>query len=575
MRSPDLSRESLLLVTIDTLRPDRLGSYGYALAETPHLDALAEGGVRFAEVYSSVPLTLPSHATMFTGKEPFALGVRVNGVHFLPPSHRTLAALLGEQGFATFAAVAAYVVTSKFGLAQGFDVYDDSLGTADLFQDFDSEIPADRVIAKVERWLERRRGEDHRPFFAWVHLYDPHLPYAPPGELATRFRDRPYDGEIAFVDAQVGRLLEAFRARGLLESTLVVVTSDHGEAFGEHVEQGHGLLCYEEVLRVPLLFAAPGRIPAGHVVTERVRLVDLLPTLLELLGVEPPPNLDGRSFASLLAGGRESRPRDVYFESMNGAEFKNWAPLQGILVDRLKYIALPRPELYDLGADPHERRNLASLRTAEAERLRRELRRLLPSAPEPADSRRELTGEDESRLRALGYLSLSASSAGEPLDPKRGIVLEMELHAVRTSLEGGEVELAWETLERLTAENPDLEMPEIVELRHELAAAQGDPEAALAVLRGGIATFPEVEPLRFKLASYLVELERWDEAEAVGFALLEANPRMSQALNLLGAIAERREDLPAAIGFYERGLELEPGSIPLRARLADTLARQD
>ncbi|MCP4659594.1 MAG: sulfatase-like hydrolase/transferase [bacterium] len=566
----DFSEHNLVVITIDTLRADRLGAYGHAAAQTPHLDALARGGVRFESCYSPVPLTLPAHATMFTGKYPFAVGVRVNGLHYLSDGEDTLAELFQGHGFRTFAAVGAYVMIAKFGLGQGFDDYDDSLGTRALLDEFESEIPANRVYRKFSTWLRGRRSQK---FFAWVHFYDPHLPYAPPREVGIRLPDDPYDGEIAFVDRYVGKIVDDLRSRGLLDKTLIVVTSDHGEAFLEHGEEGHGLLAYEETIRVPLIFFSPAQLRAGITVEPRVRLVDLMPTLAELFGLAPPAGMQGRSFADLLRGMDEAESRTVYFESMAGSELKNWAPLVGVIVDEHKYVAVPEPELYDLSRDPGEKENLHAQRARVAGRLDEKLEEILRSAgADPTPTRRELSPEDARHLSALGYLSSSARSSNRMLDPKHGIGIDMTLRAVRTVMNEGDLERAGRALEELIAANPELEMPDFYELRHDLAAARNDEETAVAVLEEGVARFPELGPLKFKLASYLFKLRRYAQAEGLCRELLAKDPRRTEALNLLGLVAARRGDVTRAVAWFEQALTIEPRSIPLQTQIADTLA---
>jgi len=564
---PDFSQHNLLVVTIDTLRPDRLGCYGYREAQTPHLDRLAAEGARFAHCYASAPLTLPSHAALFTGRYPFAVNVRNNGTYFLRDAEVTLAELFRQRGFATSATVAAYVLSSKFGLAQGFDAYDDALGSGDLLRTFTSEIPAAEVFRRFRRWLDRRgRGR----FFAWVHFYDPHLPYAPPGEWAERFAADPYSGEVAYVDAHVGRILDELEARGLAARTLVVATSDHGEAFGEHGEEGHGVFCYEENIRVPLIIRGSS-VAAGTVVDERVQLVDLMPTLLELYGIAPPDGLQGRSFVPLLRGEGGEEPPPVYFESLLPQEDKNWAPLTGVVAAGHKYIALPEPELYDLAADPHERHNLFRERRRTAHELDQALRELLRSATASGEGRRVLSAEDERQLRALGYVSSSSLRAQEMIDPKQGIVVDQAIKRVRRELEAGAADRAGAALDALRARFAEVEMPELYSLRHEVAAARGDETAALAALAEGSARFPEIEQFPFKRALYLFDRQRYDEVERLSRELLARNPRYSQALILLGRVAEKRGDPAQALGFYRRALEIEPRSAALRKRLAETL----
>ncbi|MCP4655552.1 MAG: sulfatase-like hydrolase/transferase [bacterium] len=566
----DFSQQNLLVVTIDTLRPDRLGSYGYREAQTPHLDRLAAEGVRFANCYAAAPLTLPSHAALFTGRYPFAVNVRNNGTYFLRDDEVTLAELFRQQGFATSATVAAYVLTSKFGLAQGFDAYDDALAADQLLRTFTSEIPAAEVYRRFRRWLD---GHGTRRFFAWVHFYDPHLPYAPPGEWGERFAADPYSGEVAYVDAYVGRILAALESRGLSANTLVVAASDHGEAFGEHGEQGHGVFCYEESIRVPLIVRGSG-LEAGTVVDDRVQLVDLMPTLLELYGIEPPPGIQGRSFVRLLRGEPGGEPAPVYFESLLPQEDKNWAPLTGVLAAGHKYIALPEPELYDLAADPHERHNLFRERRRTAHELDQTLRELLRSATVAAgEGRRELSGDDDRQLRSLGYVSSSSLRSQAMIDPKEGIAVDQGLKRARGTLEAGDPQGAATTLDELRSRFAEIEMPELYYLRHEVAAARADESAALAALAEGAERFPGVEQFPFKRALYLFDRERYDEVEDLSRELLARNPKYSQALILLGRVAEKRGDAARALGFYRQALEIEPQSAALRKRFAEALLR--
>ncbi|NJL30101.1 MAG: sulfatase-like hydrolase/transferase [Thermoanaerobaculia bacterium] len=478
----DFSGQNLLLITIDTLRPDRLGAYGFTGAATPRLDELSHGGVRFETCYSQVPLTLPSHSTLMTGRLPFSHGVRNNGVNELAASEQTLAEIFAQQGYATSAIVAAYVLLSRFGLAQGFASYDDALG-GDLLQGFKSELHADEIYRKFQRWLHGRRAGK---FFAWVHFYDPHLPYEPPPDLGDRFAADPYSGEVAAVDRAVGKIIDDLRAAGLLEQTLVVVTSDHGEAFGEHGEHGHSIFGYEQNLRVPLIFYAPGRLTPERLVSDRVRLVDLMPTLLELFRLPAPTAIDGHSFGDLLRGERRKRPDDVYFESFAGQLEKNWAPVQGLIVGERKYVSLPEPELYDLGADPGESENLFARERRSAHELDEALRALLiAAAGRAAGSERALDTEDTEHLTALGYLSPAAQRASKVLDPKRGIIIDHSLGEIEAALAEGESARAGAQLDRLVSENPDVEMPAFFELRSRIAKARGDRAAAIAALEQG------------------------------------------------------------------------------------------
>ncbi len=565
----DLRDLNLLLITIDTLRADRLGCYGDGDAETPRLDELARGGVRFENAYSHVPLTLPSHGTLFTGRYPFAHGVRNNGNYFLREDETTLAELMRGRGFHTRAAVATYILSGKFGLAQGFDHYDDALGSGELIRGFSSDVDADVVADGFETWLQEGGDE---PFFAWLHFYDPHQPYAPPAPLDQRFAEDPYRGEVAFVDREIGGILDQLQARGLAEKTLIVVTSDHGEGFGEHGEVGHGILAYEEDLRIPLIVAAPGHLER-RTVTERVGLVDLMPTLLELYGIETPAGVQGQGFAGLLAGADEEAARDVYFESMLGRDENNWAPLTGLITDQHKYISVPDRELYDLGQDPGETANVFAERKNVVRRVDRALRELLLSSQEADSARRERSGEDLAHLEALGYISSDAAQTASVIDPKRGIRLERELQKVRELVAAGALKEAEAGLDRLRADNEEVGVGSYYFLRHQVLAAKGDQAGAIVALEAGMARFPDSERFGFLLAHYQLGLGRADEAERLARAVLEQSPKFSQAIILLGRTAEQQGRVPEAIARYREARALEPRNVPLQQRLADALVR--
>ena len=567
--SPDFDHHNLLVITIDTLRADRLGSYGHQGAQTPHLDRLASGGVRFESCHSSVPLTLPSHTTMFTGRYPFATKVHQNGVNFVSENETTLAELFRDAGFNTSATISAYVLTSKFGLDQGFDVYEDSLEMGDLFRFF-SRIEADEVYERFTRWLQEN-GTDR--FFSWVHFYDPHLPYEPPEPFLEQFHEEPYDGEIAFVDFQIGRILDDLERLGVLDNTLIVVTSDHGEAFQEHVEEGHGLMCYEQTLRVPLIFYAPDRLPAGEVVSEGVALVDLLPTLVDLFNLERPSGLQGRSLVDLLQGKDDALSRSIYFESLAGVKEKGWAPRTGLIAEEHKFIKVPEPELYNLAEDPGETKNLFRQRRDMAGRLDSQLKELLLSTEgeeSPAD--RELTEEDRRHLSALGYLGSTSARSEGLIEPKIGIQVEMKLRAIRGGLDRGEFSDGERELDSVVRAYPDLDTSDFYELRYRIEEAKQNEAAAIAALEEGMAKFPD-STLIFTLAYYHRQLGNLEEAERLCRAILETRPEFSQAINLLGLIAEDRGDLRRALEFFEEASEFEPTSVPLRLKIADALAR--
>jgi arylsulfatase A-like enzyme/tetratricopeptide (TPR) repeat protein len=391
-------RTSLLVITIDTLRADHVGAYGADDAATPHLDRLAARGARFARAQAPVPLTGPSHASLFTGQYPPVHGVRDNVTFSLGDRHPTLATLLAARGYRTAAFVAAYPVAADFGFARGFHEFHEDLHESPVPGE-GAERPGNEVADQFIAWLERPA---RAPFFAWVHLYDPHAPYAPPPPFRERFAGRAYEGEIAFADAQVGRMLDALARQGRERDTLVVALADHGESLGEHGERTHALLVHEATQHVPLILAGPGIAP--RVVEDRVGTVDVLPTVLRRLGVEPPAGLPGRDLGAALDG--RALPREaLYAESLFGRLNCRWAPLRAITDGDWKLVRGATSELFDLASDPSETQDRAA---AEPERLAR-LESVLKAAVERmapgGDSARpvSISPEQEERLRSLGY----------------------------------------------------------------------------------------------------------------------------------------------------------------------------
>lgn len=397
---------SIILVTVDTLRADRLGCYGHPGAGTPMIDRLAAEGQRFEQVVATTPLTLPSHASLLTGRIPPAHGVRHNALFRLLPGEITLAEMLREAGYRTGAVLGAAVLNAEYGLDQGFEHYDDlPLGRAR--QGLPPERSAEEVTRRALAWLKEQPG---RPVFLWVHYYDPHAPYAPPPQLRSRFPD-PYDGEVAAVDAALRTLVQGLpEAKLPAGETVIAITADHGESLGEHGEGTHGFFVYQASLRIPLVLFGPGRIPRGEVRREPVALVDVAPTLLGLAGLAPPPGIDG---IDLLDGDAapSSAGRPLYFESRAPLFDHGWAPLAGFRRADQTYILAPRPEIYDLSQDPGELNNLARERPDEEARLREELQSLISrrSRSGEQEAARTVDADEAEALRALGYLAGTAS----------------------------------------------------------------------------------------------------------------------------------------------------------------------
>jgi arylsulfatase A-like enzyme/Flp pilus assembly protein TadD len=455
-----LRGSNVLLITIDTLRADHVGAYGSAKGLTPTIDEFAASGIRFERTYAHVPLTLPSHASLLTASYPTTNDVHDNGAFRLGESTGTVAEALKRAGYRTAAFVGAFVLDARFGLARGFDLYDDRM----LGRGGDVEFvqrSAEQVLAPARQWILQpprpRSGGDPLPWFVWVHLYDPHEPYAPPEPYRTRYASAPYDGEIAYADAALGSFVAELRRGNALTNTLVVIASDHGESLGEHGERTHGLFAYDATLRVPLVMWSPPALRPS-IVADTMRLVDVAPTVLDLLGAPAMTNVDGRSVRTFVGGERPFDRAASYFEALNANLARGWAPLTGVVVDRLKLIDLPIPELYDLDADPGEQHNLYAQQRGRArdlegrlDQIARHASPIVPSAPIGADA--------EARLRSLGYVVSSAprpaKTYGSADDPKTLVHLNMALDDASTAWGRGDAETAVHTLQGIVRERPD------------------------------------------------------------------------------------------------------------------------
>lgn len=450
-----LRGSNVLLITIDTLRADRLGAYGNANGLTPTLDRLSAEGLRFDAAYSSVPLTLPAHASILTGLEPFSHGVR-NNTSFRLGDTPTLATALKAAGYRTGAFIGAFVLNGRFGLARGFDVYDDRYGHLRSEADFHiAERPADRVMEPAIQWILQPKEPEARPghpWFAWIHLYDPHAPYqAPPAYRENRSL---YDAEVAYVDATIGRALDQLRAARALDRTVIVVTADHGESLGEHGESTHGLFAYNSTLHVPLIVAGPG-VPARRVQSP-VGHVDIAPTIFAWLGVAAPGRLDGRP---LLSPQQLPDNRALYFEALDANLTRGWAPLMGVTTGRWKYTDLPIPELYDLGHDPAESLNLAGSDPDRVRQMRSRLAALTNERRPAAGGASEPDAETARRLASLGYVGSLQPGRRRDFsnedDPKRLVELNELFNTAITDYGDGRSDDALQKLRSVLSKRPD------------------------------------------------------------------------------------------------------------------------
>jgi arylsulfatase A-like enzyme/Flp pilus assembly protein TadD len=565
--------QNVLLVTIDTLRADVLSSYGpfdgaqgRGTARTPNLDALAAHGMLFDFAHAHAVLTRPSHASILSGLYPFEHGVRDHSGYRMKPDTPTLATLLKAKGFATGAFVGGVPLARQFGLDAGFDVYDDHFARPGPASDFSlAERPAGEVVSAALQWI----GGQQARWFAWVHVFDPHAPYAPPPPFDKEYAGRPYYGEVAYVDQALGPLFEA-ASRGPRKTT-ILVTGDHGEGLGDHGELGHGLFAYESTLRVPLIVAqAPSPGARAIVSHASVRHIDVVPTLLDAVEVAVPSSLPGRS---LLPGATPVEDRDVtsYFEAMSAMLNRGWAPLQGVLAGREKFVDLPRPELYDLAADSVEKTNLVDSRT---DRRRALAIRLADFHAAPPGDRASEAPEDAVKLQALGYTSGSAPRKAkytEDDDPKTLVQLDQWIQQGIDAWQQHRRAEALAIYRKVVVARPSMAIG-----YKNLAFLQwqsGDAMGAIDTLQRAFRA-DAVEPAMVaQLGSYLAEAGRPADAIALLEPLAAATPADPEALNSLGIAYARAGNAARATAAFERVLAAVPGNVQAYENLG-TLAMQ-
>jgi arylsulfatase A-like enzyme/Flp pilus assembly protein TadD len=554
--------ERIVLVTIDTLRADRLGCYGASWAWTPTLDRLAETGVRFANVAAPTPLTQPSHATLFTALEPPQHGMRVNGTFTLADDLPTLAERLRAAGYETAGFVGSVILASHYGFGRGFDHFDDRMEKRQ-----DGSLigaiarPADAVVDSAVSWLATAPER----FFLWIHLYDPHEPYQAPGVLRRLLSRTAYDAEINFADDQLGRLFEAIEDLLPRRPTLIAVTSDHGESLGEHGEESHGYGIYEATQRVPLLIAGAG-LPSGTVVEPLVRLSDLAPTILALVGAPALEGVSGRNLRPLWEGGDQTS-RVSFLETLAPKLHFGWSPLLGVRTERYKYIRAPRPELYDLEVDPSETRDLAAELPDTAAELDEMLQehladRRAPSWATPDPIRRE-------QLEQLGYLVPAPPAASEDLeriegpDPKDHMKDLVAFGKAAEFMGTGQPRAALQELAKIQVESPY-----VASLRAEAALAVGRPRLAERHARASLRAGTIDHELHVTLGNALLQQNRLAEAEKAFQEAARIYPSGPQPLIGLGLVAEGQGRRDAAENFYRRASETRGVSTEARWLLA-------
>jgi len=519
---------NLVLISMDTTRADRLGCYGWSKAVTPALDEIARRGVRFDHAFAQVPMTLPSHVNLLTGTYPPENGVRLNGKQKLGPELPTLPEMFERNGYRTAAFLGAAVLSARYGLNRGFAVYDDEITTAEDRRRV--ERPAAEVCERALSWLSANAD---RSFMCLVHFFDPHDPYTAPEEFVKKTAD-PYDAEIAYMDAHIAKIVAWLDEHALRDKTLLVVVGDHGESLGDHGYLYHSLLVYDSIIRAPLLFSLPGRLPEGASVSHATRMVDILPTVLELMGWNVPPEVSGESFAVTLGGG-PLPPRLVYAETDYPFDGFGWSKLRCLIDGQWKYIRAPELELYDLSTDSQELRNLAIVHPERVKEMESDLAAFEAQMVPRAAGELMLSARERRALERLGYVVGQGQSDVEPMNLKNPRDMVHVAHRVEKL-----VSAAWSADTLLAERKPELAL-QAIEMIEPLAEENPDSFVLVKLLGEAYAGAAMLE-----------------DAQRTLTQALELHPRSPQTYELLARVLQNRGALAQAVAVCQRAIAIDP-----------------
>ncbi len=547
---------NIILISVDTLRADRLRCYGFNMIETPNIDRLAEEGIYFENCYSSTPLTLPSHCSILTGTSPLYHRIRDNGGFVLDEKQIVVSEILKKKGFKTSAFVSAYVLDSKWGLSQGFDYYFDrfdlskykTIGLGDV------QRRADETIDEVIKWIEANGDEK---FFAFVHLYDPHSPYEPPPPYDKIYQGRPYLGEIAFTDFQIGRFLKFLEEKGLLEKSIIIFLSDHGESLGEHGEGTHGFFVYESVIHVPLIVRTPFQNLRGIRVKSNVQLVDITPTILNLASISDYGFAQGNSLVDYFFSPFKENLEKIYFETFYPRYHFGWSELKGIKWGKWKYISAPKPELYDISSDPREVHNLYNDRKDIAKKLEDFLSEIIEKYSLKEEIKyQNLDQETMEKLAALGYIGSFVEEKGteirELADPKDKIELFNLLVSCKEDTLSGNYKTAIEKIEKIIKEDPNI--PDAHFSLGNVYWKMGDYEKAISAFKKALEINPKFDFAMINLANIYRILKRFDDALEMIEEFLSLNPKDAQGYFIRGDIYLEKKEFDKALDDFKKSL---------------------
>ena len=544
MNGEEEAPKNILLITIDTLRADRLSCYGNSSFKTPNIDGLAEKGILFSRAFAHNSLTLPSHANILLGTTPLYHGVQDNFNFVVKDNFLTLAEYLKKFGYSTGAFIGGAPLDSKFGLDQGFDVYDD---------DFALERKADKVMEKALQWMKNQTSH----WFIWIHLFDPHYSYEPPEPFLSRFKTTPYDGEVAYTDYILGRLFNHMEQSRLSNNTLIVFTADHGESLGDHGEDTHGIFAYNSTIWVPLIISIPGIKPRET--DQLVSHIDIFPTVCDVLGIDKPQNLQGLSLLPITKG-KKLPKREIYFESFQPYYTLGWAPLQGYISQKDKFFDSPIPELYDLVTDFDEKNNLSNSTNLEDYNKTLEQLILHQSNPENINARNRIDNFTLTKLKSLGYIGNAMSAQKENFSQNDDIktLLPIYNRVVKAFKlkDAGEIQEGISRLKTIIQEEQNVDfaysyLAKLYKESHQI-------ENAFKVLREGLDRHPTSSEILNVFSEYLLDWEKYDELIALlGSGNLSQMERDPKFFNRLGLAYMNKNDLENGMNAFEMALAID------------------
>jgi arylsulfatase A-like enzyme/Flp pilus assembly protein TadD len=556
---------NVLLITIDTLRADRLSCYGSQLPKTPHIDDLAERGVLFSRAFANTSTTLPSHVNILLGTTPIHHGVHENLNFIVKEELLTLAEHLKNYGFETGAFVGAYPLDSRFGLSQGFEIYDDNYSRSYTGNFTTLERNAEAVITGALEWLEGRRS----PWFLWIHCWDPHTPYEPPEPYKTQYKEHLYEGEVAYVDLALEKLFDHLKENSLFDSTLIIFTGDHGESLGEHGEKTHGFLAYNSSIWVPLIISHPTIVP-GHV-EHYVSHIDIFPTVCDALEIEKPPFLQGISLLPALKG-RKLPENPIYFESLYPYYSRGWAPMKGFILEKKKFIDSPIPELYDLDQDFDELNNLVERKKIIelTSQLKKIIDDLTPS--ERIDAAQKVDRETREKLASLGYISSVQVSQKKNFgiqDDVKILLPYMNKAAEAWELyKEGKQEVGIKLLKEIIQERKNIDLA--YNMLASIYQEKGNTKEAIVILEQGLNALPSNYEIFIEYMKLLLSGQQYDKVissfKKTSIREAEYDPAI---WNNLGIAYDKKGNFEEAIKAYKMGLSLDDKLPELNTNLAN------